>query len=126
AELSVGESIDRNTTAMIKVSANGGEEITAAEGNGPVNALDQALRKALEKFYPRLAEMKLTDFKVRVIDTGAATASIVRVMIESTDGERIWNTVGVSADIIEASWLALLDSIESKLLHDRAQDEAKA
>lgn len=118
SELSVGETRDRNTTAMIKVSADGGEEITAAEGNGPINALDKALRKALEKFYPRLSEMKLTDFKVRVIDTGAATASIVRVMIESTDGVRIWNTVGVSADIIEASWLALLDSIESKLLHD--------
>ena len=118
AELSVGETHDRNTSAMIKVSANGEEEITAAEGNGPVNALDRALRKALEKFYPRLAEMKLTDFKVRVIDTGAATASIVRVMIESTDGARIWNTVGVSCDIIEASWLALLDSVESKLLHD--------
>ena len=118
AALSVGETHDRNTSAMIKVSANGEEEITAAEGNGPVNALDRALRKALETFYPRLAEMKLTDFKVRVIDTGAATASIVRVMIESTDGARIWNTVGVSCDIIEASWLALLDSVESKLLHD--------
>ena len=108
----------RNSTAMIKVSAEGGEEITADEGNGPVNALDRALRKSLEKFYPRLSEMKLTDFKVRVIDAGAATRSIVRVMIESTDGARIWNTVGVSTDIIEASWLALLDSVENKLLHD--------
>lgn len=119
SELSIDESPERNTTAMIKVSSNGVEEITAAEGNGPVNALDRALRKALEKFYPRLSDIRLTDFKVRIIDTGAATASIVRVMIESTDGARIWNTVGVSSDIIEASWLALLDSIENKLIHDR-------
>lgn len=117
SELSIDERSDRNTSAMIKVSANGEEEITAAEGNGPVNALDKALRKALEKFYPSLASMKLTDFKVRVI-TSAATASVVRVVIESTDGKRIWNTIGVSADIIEASWLALLDSVENKLLHD--------
>lgn len=118
SELSVEQHDERNTTAMIKVSAKGGEEITAAEGNGPVNALDGALRKALEKFYPSLASVKLTDFKVRVIDTGAATASTVRVMIESTDGARIWNTVGVSSDIIEASWIALLDSVENKLIHD--------
>lgn len=123
SELSIDEAHDRNTSAMIKISADGKEEITAAEGNGPVNALDIALRKALEKFYPSLASMKLTDFKVRVIDTGAATASITRVMIESTDGKRIWNTVGVSCDIIEASWIALLDSVENKLIHDALDAE---
>lgn len=123
-ELTVSPSRDRSTTAMIKISSAGREEITAAEGNGPVNALDSALRKALEKFYPRLSEMKLTDFKVRVIDTGAATASVVRVLIESTDGHRIWNTVGVSSDIIEASWIALLDSVESKLIHDALEGGA--
>ncbi len=118
SELSIGERRDRNTTAMIKIASAGREEITAAEGNGPVNALDIALRKALEKFYPRLGEMRLTDFKVHVI-APEATASKVRVLIESTDGRRIWNTVGVSSDIIEASWIALLDSVEVKLLHDR-------
>lgn len=125
SELSVGASKGRNTTAMIKISSAGREEITAAEGNGPVNALDGALRKALEKFYPRLGEMKLTDYKVRVFDTGAATASMVRVLIESTDGGRIWNTVGVSSDIIEASWIALLDSVEIKLIHDELEKTGK-
>ncbi len=123
AELSLGSSQSRNTTAMIKVSSAGKEEITAAEGNGPVNALDSALRKALEKFYPRLGEMHLTDYKVRVFNTEAATASMVRVMIESTDGKRIWNTVGVSSDIIEASWIALLDSVEYKLIHDQTENK---
>lgn len=122
SELSIGRSSNRNTTAMIKISSSGKEEITAAEGNGPVNALDGALRKALEKFYPRLGEMRLTDYKVRVFGTGAATASMVRVLIESTDGNRIWNTVGVSSDIIEASWIALLDSVEFKLIHDKAEN----
>lgn len=121
SELSVGLGRDRNTTAMIKIASEGREEITAAEGNGPVNALDNALRKALEKFYPRLGDMRLTDYKVRVFGTGAASASMVRVMIESTDGKRIWNTVGVSSDIIEASWIALLDSVEFKLIHDKLE-----
>lgn len=116
----------RNTTAMVKIFSpdRKREEITAAEGNGPINALDSALRKALERFYPRLGEMHLTDYKVRVFDTGAATASMVRVLIESTDGRRIWNTVGVSSDIIEASWIALLDSVEYKLIHDQLEREA--
>jgi 2-isopropylmalate synthase len=123
SELSVGSSDGRITTAMIKISSAGVEEITAAEGNGPVNALDSALRKALEKFYPRLGEMRLSDYKVRVFGMGAATASKVRVLIESTDGHRIWNTVGVSSDIIEASWIALLDSVENKLIHDQLEQE---
>ncbi|HEX2946870.1 MAG TPA: citramalate synthase [Clostridia bacterium] len=104
-----------NSTAMIKVKVGDQEEITAAEGDGPVNALDNAARKALSRFYPSIHEMKLTDFKVRVLDSNAATAARVRVLIESTDGNEVWTTIGVSTDIIEASWKALVDSIEYKL-----------
>ena len=104
-----------NSTAMIKIKVDDQEEITAAEGDGPVNALDNAVRKALVRFYPKINEMKLTDFKVRVLDSTSATAAKVRVLIESTDGEEFWTTIGVSADIIEASWKALVDSIEYKL-----------
>ncbi|GHU72567.1 citramalate synthase [Clostridia bacterium] len=100
--------------AYIKVAVNGREEITAAEGDGPVNALDLALRKALGIFYPELAAVRLVDFKVRVIDSGG-TGSTVRVSIESTDGEAVWGTVGVSRNIMEACWRALTDSIEYKL-----------
>ena len=104
--------------ALIKVKVDGIEEITAAEGDGPVNALDKALRKALTTFYPKLADMKLIDFKVRVLNSNAATAAKVRVLIESSDNSHIWRTLGVSADIIEASWNALLDSVEYKLSLD--------
>ncbi|MBQ7722282.1 MAG: citramalate synthase [Kiritimatiellae bacterium] len=117
-EITVMPAHSVNTSAMIKVTADGHTEISAAEGEGPVNALDNALRKALGHFYPRIREMRLTDFKVRIIDADAATAATVRVLIESTDGHRIWTTVGVSYDIIEASWLALVDSVENKLIHD--------
>jgi len=104
-----------NSSAMIKIKVDNQEEITAAEGDGPVNALDNAVRKALERFYPQIREMKLTDFKVRVLDSESATAAKVRVLIESTDGKNVWTTIGVSTDIIEASWKALVDSIEYKL-----------
>jgi 2-isopropylmalate synthase len=104
-----------NSTAMIKIKVDGQEEITASEGDGPVNALDKALRKALERFYPQIREMKLTDFKVRVLDSNTATAAKVRVLIESADKDRVWTTIGVSTDIIDASWKALVDSIEYKL-----------
>ena len=93
-------------------------EHTASEGDGPVNALDGALRKALVRFYPRLSEMVLVDYKVRVVNPRAGTAARVRVVIESRDGTDIWGTVGVSENIIEASWLALVDSIEYKLIKD--------
>ncbi len=106
---------ERNSSAMIKVKVGDQEEITAAEGDGPVNALDNAARKVLSRFYPSIHEMKLTDFKVRVLDSTSATAAKVRVLIESTDGEEVWTTIGVSTDIIEASWKALVDSIEYKL-----------
>jgi len=107
-----------SASALIKVKVDGKSEITAAEGQGPVHALDRALRKALEVFYPELSSVHLTDFKVRVIDSESATAAKVRVLIESTDGETVWSTVGVSTDIIEASWIALVDSIEYKLIKD--------
>lgn len=105
-----------NSSAMIKILVGEQTEITAAEGDGPVNALDKALRKALERFYPQIGEMKLTDYKVRVLDSNSATASKVRVLIETTDGQEVWTTVGVSTDIIEASWKALVDSVEHKLM----------
>lgn len=108
---------DRSCSAMVKVKVGDSIEMTAAEGDGPVNALDIALRRALEVFFPALKYVRLVDYKVRVLD-GAATAARVRVLIESTDGERSWTTVGVSTDIIEASWMALADSIEYKLLRD--------
>jgi 2-isopropylmalate synthase len=109
---------ENGASALIKVSVEGQVEITAAEGDGPINALDRSLRKALERFFPSLAEVRLTDYKVRVLDGNAATASKVRVLIESTDGREVWTTVGVSTDIIEASWFALVDSIEYKLIRD--------
>jgi 2-isopropylmalate synthase len=107
-----------SASALIKVKVDDQFEISAAEGDGPVHALDKALRKALEVFYPELRHVHLTDFKVRVIDSNKATAAKVRVLIESTDGESVWTTVGVSTDIIEASWIALVDSIEYKLLKE--------
>jgi len=105
--------------ATIKVRVNRKEEHTAAEGDGPVNALDNALRKALNKFYPTLAKMHLSDFKVRVLDEKAGTAAKVRVLIQSQDEHSSWGTVGVSENIIEASWQALVDSVEYKLLKDK-------
>jgi len=106
--------------AIIKLKVKGSREHTAAEGDGPVNALDNALRKALKDFYPTLSKMHLSDFKVRVLDEKNGTAAKVRVLIQSQDDKDIWNTIGVSENIIEASWQALLDSVEYKLLKDNA------
>ena len=105
--------------ATIKISVEGEEELTAAEGNGPVNALDHALRKALTKFYPQIKEMHLVDFKVRTLEGSEGTAAGVRVLLDSTDGSELWSTTGVSENIIEASWQALIDSIEYKLSKDK-------
>ncbi len=102
--------------AQVKLAVDGETIITAGEGDGPVHALDVALRSALEKFYPVVRTMHLTDYKVRVIDSRDATAAHVRVLVETTDGHNVWTTVGVSTDIIEASWLALVDSFEYKLI----------
>lgn len=107
--------------ATIKLRVNKKEEHTVAEGDGPVNALDNALRKALTKFYPTLAKMHLSDFKVRVLDEKAGTAAKVRVLIQSQDEDSSWGTVGVSENIIEASWQALVDSVEYKLLKDKVK-----
>jgi 2-isopropylmalate synthase len=104
--------------ATIKISVDGKQEITAAEGYGPVSALDNALRKALDKFYPDLDMMQLVDFKVRVIDGRVGTAAKVRVLIESRDQDHLWSTIGVSEDIIEASWQALADSFQYKLAYE--------
>ena len=104
--------------AWVKVWVDGQDEIAAAEGDGPVNALDGALRRALLRFFPEMEKVRLVDFKVRVIDGSAATAAKVRVLIESTDGQKHWSTVGVSEDIIDASRAALVDSIEYKLIGD--------
>ncbi|ADY72887.1 2-isopropylmalate synthase/homocitrate synthase family protein [Desulfurobacterium thermolithotrophum DSM 11699] len=93
-------------------------EHTAAEGRGPVEALDKALRKALEKFYPSIKEVKLTDYKVRILNEAAGTGASPRVLIESTDGKRKWGTVGVSPNVIEASWIALVDALKYKLMKD--------
>ncbi len=92
---------------------------TAADGHGPVNALDQAIRKALLPHYPQLAEVKLVDYKVRIIDEHRGTAAVPRVMIESARGDERWSTIGASENIIEASWHALWDSLELPLVRDR-------
>ena len=113
-----------SASAIIKVKVGENAEITAAEGDGPVNALDKALRKALEVFYPILKNMYLTDFKVRVLNSEEATAAKVRVLIESSDGETSWSTVGVSTDIINASWKALVDSVEYMLTRNMYTSQA--
>jgi 2-isopropylmalate synthase len=107
-------------TVMVKVDGVG--EHAAAMGNGPVNALDQALRKALAKFYPSVQEIELLDYKVRVLSTGEGTAASVRVLIESGDKKDRWGTVGVSHNVIEASWQAVVDSIDYKLYKDAKRE----
>jgi 2-isopropylmalate synthase len=104
----------------VKIAVGGETELTVAEGNGPVNALDLALRKALYRFYPALrGATELVDYKVRVLTAASGTAALVRVLIETADADERWGTVGVSTNIIEASWQALVDAIEYKLLKDR-------
>ena len=102
--------------ATVKAQVNGTMMHTAAEGDGPVNALDRAIRKALLPFYPELAPVQLTDYKVRILDPQSATAALTRVLIDASDGERSWTTVGCSVNIIEASFQALIDSLELPLL----------
>ena len=109
--------------ATVKLRVKGIEEHTAASGNGPVNALDHALRKALEDFYPNLRQMSLLDYKVRILDESKATAAKTRVLITSGDGDETWGTVGVADNIIEASWQALVDSVEYKLRRDERRGQ---
>jgi 2-isopropylmalate synthase len=106
------------TEATVKLKVDGVTEHIVSEGDGPVNALDSALRKSLERFYPNINEMHLIDYKVRVVNARAGTAARVRVIIESRDPDAMWGTVGVSENIIDASWRALVDSVEYKLLKD--------
>ncbi len=104
------------SSALIKIKVGEQSEITAAEGDGPVHALDLALKKAVSHFYPKVLRLRLTDYKVRVIESSDATAAVVRVLITTTNGEEIWTTIGVSRDIVEASLHALMDSIEYRLM----------
>jgi 2-isopropylmalate synthase len=118
--------VERNTSgqlvteATVKLTVDGIVEHVVSEGDGPVNALDGALRKSLERFYPSIiSDMHLIDYKVRVVNARAGTAARVRVIIESRDGDAIWGTIGVSENIIDASWKALVDSVEFKLIKDK-------
>jgi 2-isopropylmalate synthase len=99
----------------VKLKVKGEDAYVVAEGDGPVNALDAALRKALAPFYPKIAGIQLEDYKVRIINGQAGTGARTRVLITSTDGKDTWGTVGASDNVIEASWLALVDSYEYKL-----------
>jgi 2-isopropylmalate synthase len=108
------------TEATVKLTVDGVTEHIVGEGDGPVNALDAALRKALKSFYPSIEEIHLIDYKVRVVNAKEGTAAKVRVIIESMDKTAMWGTVGVSENIIEASWKALVDSVEYKLQKDLA------
>ena len=109
-----GRGIFSEATVKVKVGEHIYHEV--AEGNGPVNAMDKALRKAILQYYPSLEQVNLTDYKVRILDSNSATGATVRVLIDSTDGERTWSTVGASPNIIEASWIALADAVEYFLL----------
>jgi 2-isopropylmalate synthase len=112
-----------SSEATVKLDISGETHMTVAEGNGPVNALDAALRKVLNTIYPQLEDLRLIDYKVRILTPGDGTGAVTRVMIESADknGEH-WSTVGVSANIIDASYNALRDSIVYKLYRDGAKD----
>jgi len=105
----------------VKIKVKGDRQHTVAEGNGPVNALDRALRQALTPYYPTLKHTELVDFKVRVLESSGGSGAKVRVLMETTDGKKTWNTVGVHENIIEASWEALVDSVEYKLLKDKVR-----
>ena len=111
---------------VLKIEVDGVIEHTASDGDGPVNALDNALRKALLRFYPEIANIKLVDYKVRVLEEKEGTGARVRVMIQSSDGENSWSTVGVSHNIIEASFQALSDSLNYKLLRNQKSHSALA
>ncbi|MEO1984919.1 MAG: alpha-isopropylmalate synthase regulatory domain-containing protein, partial [Fuerstiella sp.] len=115
----VNQSREPVTDAVIKLSVGDDAQLVVGEGDGPVNALDSALRKALSTSYPALSEMSLVDYKVRVINSTEGTAARVRVVIESKDKVDVWSTVGVSENIIEASWIALVDAFEYKIHKDR-------
>lgn len=120
------ENRSNNALARVNITVGNQTEAVTAEGDGPVNALDIAIRKALARFYPQISEVKLVDYKVRVLDSDKATAAKVRVLIESSDQNSSWTTIGVSTDIIDASWRAMSDAIEYKLLQDSQTVSCKA
>jgi 2-isopropylmalate synthase len=113
------------TEATIKLWVGGERYVRTAEGNGPVNALDRALRDAIGELYPHLADIQLENFKVRLIDEHAGTASVTRVLIDATDGQAVWGSIGVSENVIEASWQALVDSLEAGMQRVVAQESAR-
>jgi 2-isopropylmalate synthase len=115
---SSSSSDENRIEAVVKIEIDGQSIHEVADGDGPVNALDNALRKALKPSYPAIAQVRLVDYKVRILDSGSGTAAKTRVIIESTDGQDTWGTVGVHDNIIEASWEALVDSVEYKLFKD--------
>jgi 2-isopropylmalate synthase len=119
-----------STEATVKVwvgeDGNAERRVWVAEGNGPVNAIDTALRRAVGTMLPELADIHLTDYKVRILDGSSATGSTTRVLLSATDGERDWTTIGVSPNIIEASWRALEDSVVYGLLHRQLADEERS
>jgi 2-isopropylmalate synthase len=115
---SSSSSDENRIQAVVRIEIDGASVHEVADGDGPINALDTALRKALIPTYPAIAQVRLVDYKVRILDSGSGTAAKTRVIIESTDGQDTWGTVGVDANIIEASWEALVDSVEYKLFKD--------
>ena len=115
--VSEADDVRHDTEAIVKLKVNGERIMRIGEGNGPVNALDAAVRAAIGSQYPQLAKIHLTDFKVRVLDTAKGTGAVTRVLIDSTNGKRTWSTIGVSENIIQASWQALEDSLVYGLLH---------
>ncbi len=112
------------STATVNISAQDGVHSETAHGHGPVHALDICLRKCLSALYPQIADVRLTDYKVRVLDSKKGTAAKVRVLVEWTDHRKSWSTVGVSDDVIEASWMALLDALRLELMRLTEKDES--
>jgi 2-isopropylmalate synthase len=120
-----GHDVEPITEATLKITVNGEQQLTVAEGDGPVHALDGALRKALLHFYPELSSVRLADFKVRVVDAREGTAAKVRVLVEGQDEHGTWSTIGVSTNVIQASWEALASSVEYALLKRRERASAE-
>ena len=118
-----GRGMFSEATVKVRVADRIFHEV--AEGNGPVNALNRALRKAIMPFYPRLRAVHLTDYKVRILDSDSGTAAMTRVLIDFSDGDRQWTTVGASTNIIEASWIALSDSAEYFILTDGERNQVE-
>ena len=115
--VSEADELRHDTEAIVKLVVGGERVMRIGEGNGPVNALDAAVRSAIGSRFPQLAKVHLTDFKVRVLDTAKGTGAVTRVLIDSTDGRHTWSTIGVNENVILAAWTALEDSLVYGLLH---------